>query len=529
MRFVPCVLPLGLALLEGAQAIHLELRGRPGPSRAVQRRGHITGNTQGATLGDQQDIHYVTNITMNNVPVTVAIDTGSSDLFIQTVIPGAIGQGYNATVTYASGDATGEVKAGNLTFAGFTVSNQVFIAAVGDTTSTGADGLIGLGPSSGSVIKAEGVTSAADPPLDRIFRENPSMPNYMTVLLGRSDDPDEPYPGDLTIGETIDNFTPILNQPKHAVTYTNVLGNQHWQTLLDANGIIGPDGKVIPLKSSVTNTTTPNNPTVVFDTGFTLPQVPASVAQGLYGGIKGAALQNVSGVGEIWVLPCDEEVNATFLFAGVQFPIHPLDLNFLAGDNFCVGAFQPFSFDPTDGGVVLYDMILGMAFLRNAYLLIDFGSFVDGSSTSTNAPYLQLYPVTNATEASEDFAQQRSNSSASLSSDLLSTSKSSGKSTSNSSAKKLAAWVIGIIVGGVILVLLAIGLCFYCCCCRRRTKSAAFVPATPAWAPAYGSESYRPLNEPSPEGAPDMRMAQGGGIAPTYSEQQYKTAWDHNY
>ncbi|KAH7927810.1 acid protease [Leucogyrophana mollusca] len=526
MRFGPCVLPLGLVfLLDCACAIRLELQGRSGLSRTVQRRGHITA--QDVALGDEQDIHYVTNITLNNVSITVAIDTGSSDLFVQPNIPGAIDQGYNATIGYASGDATGEVKAANLTFAGFTVSDQVFIAAVGTTTSTGAQGLIGLGPSSGSVIRYEGGTSAADPPLDRIFRQNASMPNYMSVLLGRSDDPDEPYPGDLTIGEPLSEYSDILNQPKHAVTYTSVAGNQHWQTLLDPNGIIGPNGQPIPIKSQVSNSSNPNNPVVVFDTGFTLPQVPSSVAKALYGNVKGAALQNVSGVGEIWVLPCDEEVNATFLFGGVEFPIHPLDLNFLAGDDFCVGAFQPFSYDPTENGQYLYDMVLGMAFLRNAYLLIDFGSFVDGAAASTNAPYLQLLPVTNATEASEDFAQQRMGTADAGDLDNTLLKSHSTTSTSTSTGKKLAAWVIGVIVAGIVLLIL-LGVCVYCCCCRRRGKSqVAASAAAPAWAPAYGVQSYRPLNDPSPEGAPYMQMAPNA--PPTYSEQQYKTAWDPRY
>jgi hypothetical protein len=54
-------------------------------------------------------------------------------------------------------------------------------------------------------------------------------------------------------------------------------GNQHWMTLLDENGIIGPDGQPITIKTQVTNTSYPKNATVVFDTGFTFPQVPAYV------------------------------------------------------------------------------------------------------------------------------------------------------------------------------------------------------------------------------------------------------------
>lgn len=94
----------------------------------------------------------------------------------------------------------------------------------------------------------------------------------ITVLLQRSDDPDEPYPGDLTVGEVLPDYQNILNQPQHTVTNTPVQGSQHWQTLLDVNGIIGPNGQPIQIQTQVTGAQTPNA-TVVFDTGFTFPQV----------------------------------------------------------------------------------------------------------------------------------------------------------------------------------------------------------------------------------------------------------------
>jgi hypothetical protein len=122
-----------------------------------------------------------------------------------------------------------------------------------------------------------GQSAAADPPLDRIFRSNDSISNYLAVLLDRSDDPDEPYPGDLTIGEVLSGYEAVTSQPQLPVTSVMIPGNQHWMTLLDENGIIGPDGQPITIKTQVTNTSYPKNATVVFDTGFTFPQVPAYV------------------------------------------------------------------------------------------------------------------------------------------------------------------------------------------------------------------------------------------------------------
>lgn len=35
----------------------------------------------------------------------------------------------------------------------------------------------------------------------------------------------------------------------------------------------------------------------------------------------------------------------------------------------CLNKFQPFSYDDMEDGVVMYDMVLGMAFCESGYLL----------------------------------------------------------------------------------------------------------------------------------------------------------------
>lgn len=150
------------------------------------------------------------------------------------------------------------------------------VEAPGGNAAAGADGLIGLGPSSASSVRTLGKSAAANPPLDRIFTSDASVSPLIAILLQRSDDPEEPYPGDLAIGEVLAEYQDILNQPRLPVTITPLLGNQHWQTLLDVDGIVGPNGKPIQIKTRVTGAQT-KNATVIFDTGFTLPQVPPCV------------------------------------------------------------------------------------------------------------------------------------------------------------------------------------------------------------------------------------------------------------
>lgn len=153
--------------------------------------------------------------------------------------------------------------------------------------------------------------------------------------------------------------------------------------------------------------------------------------------------------------------------------------------------------------------------MRNSYILIDFGSFVDEAPPGTNAPFIQMLPITNATQASIDFATVRSANGTDLS---MST------STPSTSTSKLPTWAIGVIVGVVSLLLL--GCCIFCCCRRRRAKLASASASTQAaWVP-YGPQNYRPLNDPSPQGAYDMHMASNArpGYAP-----EYRSAWDAHY
>ena len=141
-------------------------------------------------------------------------------------------------------------------------------------------GTLGLGPNSGSTIHTSlNNQPQGDTVLDRIFRQNVSTPNILTVLLGRSDDPTEKYPGEITVGEILPGLENITNQPRVPVTAlpSPDAVDQLWQVLLDEDGIIGPDGQPIQVQSNVKSTQNRNQLTAIFDTGFSFPQVPECV------------------------------------------------------------------------------------------------------------------------------------------------------------------------------------------------------------------------------------------------------------
>lgn len=461
-----------------------------------------------------QDMAYYVNITLGGDQYEVQIDTGSSDLWVAaTTVNNANNTGAQATISYVGTSDTGPIMTADMTWDGydFTVKDQAFILVTPSDGNPEGLGLIGLGPSSGSVVYTTlNQSTAGETPLNRIFLQNTSEPNFITVSLGRSNfsDPDATiqYPGDFTIGEVIPTYANITSQPKLDITHASTSDNQHWSVLLDPNGVTTGNGTVFQTTTTVSEATDKTRLTFVFDSGYTYPQVPANLAQAIYGNIPGAKLVNLSSLGESWVMSCTEEVNATFIFGGVSIPIHPLDLTMqdpsLSNDSQCFGTFQPIADDATGD----YDGILGMAYLRNAYLLVNFGDFVDGNTTAVAPGYTQLLAMTDPATAHAEFVKVRQSGT------LPSTSGASGDVSASTvgnkvkmTAKKIA-MIVGIAVGVILLVLL--GCC--CWCCKGRSGG-----------------RYRQLNDPAPMAAVDLHGQHAPANYVPYNEGQYQTAWDH--
>ncbi|KAF8585027.1 acid protease [Ramaria rubella] len=485
-------------------------------NRALQPRANTS-----TTVTSLSNSHYTVNITIGGCVATFLM-VFSSDLWVAGNIPNKQSLGKSATVTYAQGSASGDVNTAAVELSGYNVSDQAFIfvadfsaTGFGDPSTTEFSGLIGLGPSSSSVIHTAIGQSTGDPFLDRVFRQNTSTPNFITFLLSRAGDSAENIQGQLTIGEVVPGFENVTSQPKVPV---NALPgpakvDQHWSGLLDT--IYGPDGQSIPLDSVVAGTAA-NKLVSIFDSGFTLPQVPRSVSDAIYGRVQGAEFDTQNGV---WGIPCDQEVNLTIAIGGQNYTVHPLDtsssdLNYTtpSGKPACVGTFQPIS-TALDG---TFDAVMGMAFLRNTYTSINFGDFVDGNPENQGDPFLQLLSITNAAQAHKDFVTTRLNgvdTTGDSAHALLPPSQAQHSPESNTEKAKnifFRNWPYILAgVGGVLL--LAVGFCLYRCCCRRRAaRGRGGLVAGP----------YRPLHDPAP--APAMDLHAMGPPQGAYSDPYYR-------
>lgn len=155
--------------------------------------------------------------------------------------------------------------------------------------------------------------------------------------------------------------------------------------------------------------------------------------------------------------------------------------------------------------------------MRNVYLYINFGDFVDGKINKTADPYIQLLSTTNDTsEAHSDFVKVRGSS--------------KSWNPSGSVLDRIRAHlplVIGLSVAAGVLLIAAIA---FCCLRNRKMRR------TPAGFMSFQS-SYQPLHEPAPPSY-DMNTMGGGGYAqqPGYVQQpqpqhgnNYNNPWDSHY
>ncbi|KAF5382465.1 hypothetical protein D9615_002732 [Tricholomella constricta] len=531
---VPLVLLLTIFDATYAIKVPFEIRTTNTPS------SHLARRSANLPVDNNGNAQYIGNMTLGGVGVRVLLDTGSSDLWVAfpKAQPSSTDLGKTVTLSYAVGQASGHVHSTTAEIGGYKVDNQAFLL-VGNTStfstdihSQGYDGLFGLGPNKGSVIRKKLDKHTGDTTLAHIFQQNPSTDSYITFLLDRKSDPSDPFKGQLTISELAPGFENITSTPKLDVETVNRLlsSDQHWQAITDENnGITGPDGSPVSVKSIV-----PGAPDLtyvaVFDSGFTFSQVPRDVSDAIYGRVKGAVYDVRN---EIWTVPCGQYLSISIQFGGRSFPVHPLDTvddNFSwkdsQGNRVCIGAFQPI----TSAFSLLghYDMILGMSFLRNSYTLLNFGSWAQGKSGEH--PYIQLSSVTDVAQARQDFIKVRLGGVDTINDDkwaLLPADQMQRSPVSEEEKKKkyqelvLSRWPY-ILTGCLVFVLIVVGLCIWRCCCRKGAKKPSKKTKN-LFSTEPASTTYLPLQGPGGVPAKDVHSPglSPGGQYEAHSQSQY--------
>ncbi|EJD05356.1 acid protease [Fomitiporia mediterranea MF3/22] len=384
---------------------------------------------------------YVASLSIDGSEFEVQLDTGSSDLWIDTTgldLSRLTNTGVQTGLTYGDGTvAQGPVYVGPITFGNFTV-NSAFISAPGTNATTNQDkGLLGVGPPQlSSITQALAKTpyeSFSNTLLGSIFAANSSLPQFTTFSLSRSFATGKTDGGVFTVGEVPGNLSGILQAPK-----LNVVSSDRWIVLMDG---ITVNGRSVSGGSSFEAPGQTSSQTLVnLDTGTSLGQIPQEYAQVIYGSVPGSQIVRSSGV---YILPCNTKLNVSFIFSGSEYPVHPIDTVAAttddAGGVLCYSGF-------TFGTSGSEDFLLGDSFLRNVFSLYDYGRFFNESAT----PYVQLLSTTDKNQAYAEFdtlSQQRNQT--------LRSSQSSGGGSGSSGAVLSTGGVrlVSVVLAGAALVL----------------------------------------------------------------------------
>ncbi|KAJ3881652.1 aspartic peptidase domain-containing protein [Lentinula edodes] len=459
---------------------------------------------------------YTLPITLgsNNLNVSLQIDTGSSDLWVTASscstsscnnVPSnkrydasssstSIASGSSFNVSYLEGQALGLVVWDSVDIGGYTIDTQAFAAAStvnSEPLSSSFNGIIGLALPDNSIISRT-IPSSSSSTTDgsqftsNIFSLSPSSlspaarflsitlerPGSSTIpsLFGIGKHPSQSQVPQIGSGEDVQYSIPFASLTSTGIS----AGYLFWKAGI-ADITVWVDGQAKPV--TLQKSSYEASPTAILDTGVPVILSTKVIADAIYGAIGVSPASDGN-----YYVSCTTPLNLTVsLDSRLPISVHPLDLtteppSSQSSSSNCIGLIQAADQFLSSVGV---DMILGVPFIRNTYMVMAYqvpdsnGSFPDlrgsnnpqsPSDTSTSnqlSPRLGLQGLTNATVAMDEFQKVR----------VLGQSINGTPMTNSDSSKKSLSVGLDVLFGligffGLCFVLFGIRFCFM----RRRYR-----------------------------------------------------------
>lgn len=373
--------------------------------------------------------------------LSVQVDTGSADLWLASTdcascsnscplydtsqSSSVIKTGALFDIDYLVGNVTGTVVWDEIDINDqLTIDSQALAAAtdvVDEPLGSRFSGVLGLSPPSNSRITSLIPATDSNAPDGATFSSNifssssiSTVNQFIGLLMTRPDGgvlggrrpllgiAKHPEESDLPewLGGSIDSI-----QYTRPVTSTNDLG-VNIGTILWKVTVQGVSVWVDGQERVVTLPSTTRGTTAVLDSGVPIILTTKAIADGIYGAV---------GIGPgsdgQYYIPCKTPLNMTLTLKmsskSVVYSVHPLDLTTLqsknAGDSTtCVGLIQ--ASDSSINTANAGDMILGVAFLRNVYMVLGFDGAVGTNGEGDNSGYhLGLMGLTEPGVAMSEF------------------------------------------------------------------------------------------------------------------------------
>ncbi|GAA5888886.1 hypothetical protein JCM6882_002890 [Rhodosporidiobolus microsporus] len=353
-------------------------------SNSKARRQNSIGMTS------YQDSEWYGEIDVGTPPTgfSVVLDTGSADLILaepncqgcETNTPGydptssstSATQESSFQITYGSGSGSGELVLDTVSIANYTQPEQIFAACstLDNIVDGEISGILGLGWTALAASKAV--------PLVESLAHNGSLPEQVFGFAFETHtfttaSADTAPGGTLTIGGV------DTSAYSGEINWINIVEpHTYWAIPLEGMTVGGTDLGI-------------TDDSVVIDTGTTLIGMPSSVVESVYSAIPNSQAINLQGESGYYAFPCDQEVEVSLQFGGVQYPVDPDQFNAGAVDTsgrLCLGAVFALETDSDSVSVIVGDAFLTGVY--NAYRLsspaaVGFATLGSGGTANTGS------------------------------------------------------------------------------------------------------------------------------------------------
>ncbi|OAA70777.1 Peptidase aspartic [Akanthomyces lecanii RCEF 1005] len=315
------------------------------------------GNIDASGPAENDDVSYIASVAIGNANWNLIVDTGSSNTWTgaqSSYVPHSTGKdtGGRVSVSYGSGQFSGEEYTDKVTFGGLTVKSQSIGSATSASGFNGVDGIFGLGPvdlTQGTVSNANTVPTF----LDNLYKQG-SIPSevlgvYFSPESG-SDSSDNN--GELTLGGA------DSSKYSGSISYVPTL----------KSGAAAPYWGVSIASFTYGSTVLASGATGIVDTGTTLIYIP-SAAYSKFLSASGGKNDASSGLASFTKKPTANFSiklgSSTFTLTPAQYLVPQAQYSFFGLSS---GKYYAWINDGGSGGV---NTIIGQKFLENYYSVYD--------------------------------------------------------------------------------------------------------------------------------------------------------------